>query len=159
MGENIDYLDDRVTQQTNVPDVRTPILEIDPERGTKIVVKNRVPVGTAPGVPVYAKLQDASGNDLPTDTELVFTATRPEDNDFNAVSETRGNISFYNNNSISEQQSTEKVDQAKIELDGELHIRDVDQLNIEAEGSVEIDWNNSELFIDRRAVEEKQREV
>jgi len=43
MGENIDYLDDRVTQRTNVPDVRTPILEIDPERGTKIVVKNRVP--------------------------------------------------------------------------------------------------------------------
>lgn len=155
---SIDYLDDRVTQENNTTGVRTPILVVDPDQGTKLVFKNRVPVGTAPGIPVYADLRDSNNNQLPNDTELILTAQRPEDNDFSAVSEVVGNISFYNNNNISEQQSEERIDQGKIELDGELHIRDVDTLRVEANSSVQISWSNSEFYFDRRAVEERQRE-
>ena len=154
---SLSHLSDVAEQKENTPDVRTPILKIKPEDGTKLVFKNRLPVGSAPGLALYADLQSSSGQ-LPVDTEVVLEAKEAGDNEFSTVSEVVGDISSYNNQSIQDQRSDDNVDSVKVELDGrEVHVRDIDTFRVSIDSSEVIDWSSSSLYFDRRGVEEKQK--
>lgn len=150
---------DVVSQEQNTPGVKTPILTVEPEDGTKIEFLNRVSVGSAAGLPIYAKLRDSNGDPLPVGTSMVLTARKAGEDDYSNVSEVVGDIRAYNNQDISDQQNSENVDSVKVELNGELvSIRDIDDFRVELDSSVQIDWDQSEFYFDRRAVNETQKE-
>ena len=155
---NVNHNSDVVEQQTNTPGEMTPILTVVPENGTGIQFRNMVPQGDAVGIPIYADLQDSNGNALPVDTSIVLTAKQPGDVKRSPVSNAEDNISTYVNKSISDQQSTDHVDSVKHELKGKaVNVRDVDELAVELETDVQVDWANSSLYFDEKAVREFQR--
>ncbi|USZ73240.1 hypothetical protein [Natronosalvus halobius] len=158
MGRNINHNSDIVELHENTPGDLTPVMTIKPEEGTMIQIGNRVPQGDAPGLPIYADLRDVDGDPLPVDTTFVLTAKQPGDPRRTPVSLAEDNISTYLNKTISEQQSTDHVDATKIELRGKaVNVRDVDELAVEIESSVAIDWSNSKLYFERSGVRERQR--
>jgi len=164
-GKSLSHLSDVATQKTNTTGVMTPILEIDPTDGTMLTFLNRVDVGTAEGLPLFMKLyQDASGTEMPNDTEVQLLAKRPEDSRYQPVSVVEGTLSVWRENSISEQRNEDILDQAKLELqspDGQdaakVNVRDVDSFAVAVDSSKQIDWTDSELYFYRGGVEEKQR--
>ena len=147
---------DVATEKTNVTGVLTPILEIDPEDGTTLVVKNGVERGQqSRGVPIYAILEDSNGDPLPRDTEVAIEFQGPTDDKPSVVSVPRQNIRPYNSLTIQEQQNTEYVDRVKHVLNGEaLVIEDVETAYVSIESSEQIDWSNSRLQFDESAVVE-----
>ncbi|WBE14030.1 major capsid protein PB7 [Saline Natrinema sp. J7-1 virus 1] len=158
MGRNINHNSDIVELQENTPGDLTPIMTIVPEEGTMIQIQNRVPQGSAVGLPIYADPRDANGDPLPVDTSLVLTAKQPGDPRRTPVSLEVDNISTFLNKTISEQQSTDHVDATKIELRGRaVNVRDIDELAVEINSSRSIDWSNSKLYFERAGVAEKQR--
>lgn len=159
-GRNVNYLSDVATQRTNTAGELTPILEIDPEDGTMLSFLNRVAQGDASGIPMYGKLFDTNGNDLPVDTTVVLTAEQPGDARSTPVSVKEDNISPYINNSISNQPDADHIDSVKIELKGKaVNVRDVDTFYVEIQSSKAIDWSQgSELYFEREAVRETNLE-
>lgn len=155
MGKSISYLSSEATQQTNDTGVTTPILEIDPESGTLLRFLNKVSTGDASGLPIIAKLQDAAGNDLPADTEMILRVMRPTDDEPVSVSVKEDNIAAWNGLSTSKQRNKENIDAVKVELKGAaINVRDKDTLRVELNSSTQIDWTNSELYFVREGVEE-----
>ena len=155
MGKSISHLSEETTQQTNVAGQTTPILEIDPTNGTLLRFRNRAPQGKSKGIPVIADLNDANGNSLPADTELIFRVDRPTDDEPVSVSVKEDNIAPWNGLSTSEQRNEENIDAVKVQLKGAaVNIRDKDTLRVEVNSSAEIDWSQSELYFVREAVEE-----
>lgn len=158
MGKNISHLSDIVELHENTPGELTPILTIKPEEGTVIGFLNRVPQGDATGMPLFMRLLDTDGDNLPVDTTLVLTARQPGDSRFAPVSIKEDNISPYVNKSITEQQDSQHIDSVKVELRGRaVNVRDVDEFAIEIESDRQIDWDaGSEVYFDRNAVREAQ---
>jgi len=153
--KTVSNLSDIATEETNATGELTPILTIDPDNGTRLRLSNNVPMGSSEGLPIYAKLQDSNGDDLPTDTSLILRAVRPTDDSPVAVSTAEDNIAVWNQLSVADQRDEDNIDSVKIELSGSsVNIRDKDELRVEIESSVEIDWSNSELYFARQAVEE-----
>ncbi|MCT9095277.1 hypothetical protein [Haloarchaeobius sp. HME9146] len=152
---SVSHLSDFVTQQTNVTGTTTPILEIQPENGTMLRFRDRVGQGSEKGIPVVMKLKDAGGNELPTDTEVIFRVLRPTDDEPVPVSQKEDNIAAWNGLSTKEQRNEENIDQTKMNLKGDrVNVRDKDVLRVEANSSTAIDWGNSEFYFGREAVEE-----
>lgn len=155
---NVNHNSEVVEQRTNTAGEMTPILVVDPENGTGIQFRNKVPQGSAIGLPIYGDLRDSNGDPLPVDTSIVLTAKQPGDVKRSPVSNSEDNISAYNNNSISEQQDSQKVDAVKHELKGAaVNVRDVDEFAVEIETDTAIDWANSSVYIDQNGVREYQR--
>lgn len=156
MGKSISHLSDEATQQTNTTGVTTPILEVSPDNGTMLSFSNSVGSGSEVGMPVFAKLRDANGNNLPADTSLLLRAFRPTDDEPVAVSVSEDNIAAWNALSIAEQRNEENIDSVKVELSGPaVNIRDKDTIRFEVESSAAIDWANSELYVARQAVTQR----
>lgn len=155
-NQTISHLSDIATQKQNVAGVTTPILEIEPSDGTILSLLNRVPQGSAEGLPVFFELYDSDGNPLPVDTDLIFRAVRPEDDEPTTVSVKETNISPWDTQKIAEQRNEENIDSVKIELKGDrVNIRDVDQLRVEINSQAQVDWSNpdSQLYLARKGVE------
>lgn len=154
MGGNgqLSNISDEATEQTNTTGVRTPILDFQAEDGTVIILHNEAD-GEA-GIPVYASLQDTNGNDLPLDTEMVFTFESNIDDSASAVSDVRDNIQPWRARGVAEQQNEEYVDSVRVPLKGQrLVITNVDTLHVELDSSTQIDWSNSSFYFDQRYVE------
>lgn len=146
------YATERTNSTTGDP---SPILEFSPDDGLMLTVLNQAARGSAPGIPVYAKLRDASGDPLPIGTSLRLEYEAPTDEQRNTVSEVKDNIQPFNNLSIQEQQDEEFVDAVKIPLRGQaLRVRDIDTLYLSVESSKAIDWDNSQLYIEGSVVNE-----
>jgi hypothetical protein len=154
--KSLSYLSDEATQRTNVAGTTTEILEVDPDQGTLTKLLNRVSTGDAPGLPVFMDLNDAGDNDLPADTELILRVLRPTDDEPVAVSVKEDNIAAWNGLSVSQQRNEENIDQVKIELKGDINVRDKDTLFVEVDSSAQIDWSNSELYFAREGVHETE---
>lgn len=161
---------DLVVEHTNAAgiDRATPILEIDPDRGTFVRLLNRVDRGEEIGIPVYMKLRDANGDPLPTNTLLKFEIQRAGGEDTHKISAEVKQISFWNQNDIQTQRNVDNVDAAKIVLEypeaaeqtgaAPFHdVRDIDSAFVSIESAAEIDWTQSEFYIDTSAVEEGSR--
>jgi len=155
MSKSVSHVSSVTTQQTNTTGVRTPILEVDPDRGTLLRFHNNVAKGSEEGIPIRADLQDSTGSQLPVDTSILLRVKRPEDDEPVAVSVEYGNISTYNNLTIAEQQNEENIDATKHDLKADrVNVRDVDTLTVEITSSAQIDWANSELYFHEKAVTE-----
>lgn len=155
--EDISNIHEFATQRTNTTGEPTPILEISPDSGLGLVIANAVARGKAQGIPIYASLQDAGGSDLPLGTSLRLEYERPTDEQRNRVSEVRDNIQPYRNLTIQDQQDEEFVDAVKLPLLGgrgqRPTVRDIDTWYVTIESSTQIDWANSQLFIEGNAVQ------
>ena len=159
-----------VVKHTNAAGIEraTPILEIDPDRGTFLRLLNRVARGDEVGIPVYMKLRDANGDPLPTNTLVKFELERAGGEDQHKVSEEVKQISFWNSNDITTQRDVDNIDNAKVTLEypeaasengaAPFHdVRDVDSFYVSVESAAEIDWNESEFYFDTAAIEEGSR--
>ena len=150
-----EYVTERTNATTGDP---SPILEISPDDGLFLTLLNRATRGSAPGVPIYGKFYDSNGDPLPIGTSLRFEYERPSDEQRNTVSEVRDNIQPFNNLTVQEQQDEEFVDAVKIPLLGKaLRVRDIDRLYLSIESSEQIDWEQSQLFIEGSTVNESPK--
>jgi len=133
-----------------------PILEISPDDGLFLNFDQaRVTRGSQRGIPIYAKLRDSNGDPLPLGTSIRVQYEPPgSDTDRSTISEVRDNIQPYHNLSIRDQQDEEFIDAVKIPLDAPVNVRSVDTLHISIESSTEIDWDESQLYIEGNAVVE-----
>ncbi|MUW13918.1 hypothetical protein GJ633_04020 [Halorubrum sp. CBA1125] len=154
--QDLSNIHEYATEQTNnTGDGASPILEISPEDGLFLEILNAAARGSAPGIPIYADLQDDQGNNLPIGTSIRFEYERPSDEQRNRVSEVRDNIQPYNNLSIQDQQDEEFIDAVKVPLLGSaLRVRDIDSFYVSIDSSEEIDWSNSQLYIEGSVVNE-----
>jgi hypothetical protein len=155
-NRQLSHLSGVSTQETNTTGVTTPILEVDPDDGTLIGLLDRVSTGDAEGLPIFMDLRDGSDNPLPVDTSFIVRVLRPTDDEPNAVSVKEDNIASWNNLTVAEQRNTKNIDQVKINLKGSrINVRDKDTLRFELNGSAQIDWSNSELYVAREGVVEE----
>lgn len=153
--QDLSNIHEYATETTNTTGSTSPILEITPDNGLFLQIMNAAARGSVPGVPVYADLQDSNGNNLPLGTSLRFEYEAPGDDERSKVSEVRDNIQPYNNLTITEQQDEEYIDAVKIPLLGSaLRVRDIDTFYVSVNSSAQIDWSNSQLYIEGSAVDE-----
>ncbi|WP_435074930.1 hypothetical protein [Halorubrum sp. HHNYT27] len=161
---------EEVVEHTNASGIEraTPILEIDPDRGTFIRLLNQVDRGSETGIPIYMKLRDSNGDPLPTNTRVKFELRRAGDDDTHKVSEQIEQISFWNQNSLTVQRDVDNIDNAKVVLEypeaasntgaAPFHdVRDIDAFYVSIESAAVIDWSQSEFYIDNAAVKEGSR--
>jgi len=139
--QDLSNIHDYATQRTNnTGGDASPILEISPDNGLFLTILNSAARGSAPGIPVYADLRDAN------------------DDQRNRVSEVRDNIQPYNTLSVQDQQDEEYIDAVKIPLLGNaLNVRDIDTFYVSIQSSEEIDWSNSQLYIEGSVVNESPK--
>lgn len=153
--QDLSNIHEDATERTNITGVTSPILEITPGNGLYFEILNAAARGSEPGVPIYAKLRDSNGDLLPLGTSLRFEFESPGDDERSKVSEVRDNLQPYNNLSITDQQDEEYIDAVKVPLlESALRVRDIDSLYVSVNSSAEIDWANSQLFIEGSAVNE-----
>lgn len=150
----LSHLSAIATQTTNTTGHLDPILEVDPEDGTLLKVRNHVGQGKTKGIPIIAKLKDVNGNPLPADTKLIFRVVRPTDESPVAVSVKEDNIASWNGLTTAEQRNEENIDAVKVVLKGgSINIRDKDTLRVDVKSSAQIDWANSELYFVNEGVD------
>lgn len=149
---DVTHLATEATQKTNVTGQMTPILEYDPEEGTALQIRNAVGKGKEIGVPFYLDLRDGANNPLPDDTEVMLRVDKPEEDQPVQVSEKLRNIAGWNALSMTEQRNEENIDATKVELEGQvITVRHFDTLRVDADSSAQIDWTNSEAYLDSKA--------
>jgi hypothetical protein len=141
------------------------IIEISPDRGLFLRFLNQLQkAGGAVGMPVYLKLRDTNGDHIPANTSAYFALQVQGMEEPTKVSEKRGNLSFYLSNDITTQRDTDNIDGSLFvltapETDGsdpipKLDVRDIDRLFFKIDSSAEVDWSQSEFYIDTAAVSE-----
>lgn len=140
-------------QHENVADLMTEILAFQPEEGQKLVILPSVKTGDEAGIPIYGKLRDSDGNELPIDTHVVLRYDAPTLNEARAVSDERENIRPYRNLDVPDQQDRDFIDRMKHKLLGRgVIVRHIDEFQVAIESSEVIDWDESELYIDENAI-------
>jgi len=158
-GETSDVVETR----TNTPGVMTPIAKISPDRGTFLRLLNMVAKGSEQGVPIYMKLRDSNGDLLAVATKLQFEISPAGTDETHKVSKRVDQISVYNSYSIQEQRNVDNVDATKIVLTSpenmggdpvaNIEWADIQDLFVSVDAPVEVDWSQSELYVDSTAVE------
>lgn len=161
-GSTSDY----VTTYDNYPTSpgADEIVEISPDRGLFVRILNAVAKANQPGVPVYMKLRDSSGNPLPANTSAFFSIEVQGMEEPSKVSEKRGNLSFYISNDITTQRDIDNVNGSlfvltRPETEGgqrveKIDVRDIDSLYFKIDSAAAIDWDQSEFYIDTAATSE-----
>ena len=155
MPKTISNVSTEATEELNVTGELTPILRVQPEDGLALIFKNSVNRGDEAGIPLAANLEDSNGNDLPLDSDLALAYKQPGDTRETVVSETRDDIEPYRALSLAQQRKEDFIDATKIELNGaRLVVRDIDELLVLLDSSAQIDYSNSRLSFNEKAVEE-----
>ncbi|QSG06465.1 hypothetical protein [Halapricum desulfuricans] len=154
---------DLVTTKTNVVNQMTPILQISPDRGNAIRILNTVARGQSIGVPVYMKLKDANGDDLPVDTSLQWEFSPSNSDQRYKISRRLSNIAQYNNNTIAQQTDVDRIDTFKQvltepEFRGSSPVdffqwTDIEDVYVSIKSSAQIDHSESKFEVEPSAVE------
>ena len=154
---------DLVTKKTNVVGQMTPILHISPDRGNAIRILNMVSRGQSIGVPVYMKLKDSNGDDLPVDTSLQWEFSPSNSDQTYKISRRLSNIAQYNNNSIAEQTDVDRIDTFKQtltepEFRGSSPVQhfewtDIEDVYVSIKSSAQIDHSESQFEVEPSAVQ------
>ncbi|MUV87796.1 hypothetical protein GJ631_14860 [Natronomonas sp. CBA1123] len=148
----ITHLSQYATQQQNTTGELTPILTFSPEDGTAEQIRHAVNKGDESGVPIYFDLRDGSGNPLPNDTEVLLRVDVPSKEQPVVVSERLKNIAAWNALDMREQRNEENIDAVKVDLKGKvINVRYFDSLRVDVVSSEQVDWSNSELYVDGKA--------
>ncbi|WP_254272166.1 hypothetical protein [Haloarcula marina] len=161
-----------VTPVQNAPSspVPTPILEISPERGQFLRILNQIARGEMQGLPLYLDLRDSNGDPLPVNTTLYLVIEPNGHTGQLVVSEVVESIDQYVTLSITEQRNVDNIDACKLTLQfpeshpskaGEptpyVDVRDIDTAYLMCDSAAQIDWSESQAFIDSAAVEQRSR--
>lgn len=167
MTKQLSNFSDIATEIQNVPasDELSPILKISPEEGLGLLIRGMVETGSAKGIPIYADLRDANGNQLPTKTSIALQFKPKGSDDRQTVSHVQDHIRSYNTLSVDAQQNKENIDAVKHVLKGtedalengqmpKLGVRHIDNFYISINSSMKIDWSQSRIYVDRNAVRE-----
>lgn len=155
MSKTLSNISTIATEETNTTGELTSILTVTPDDGTNLVLRGAVPRGDQVGIPIFAKLKDSAGDDLPQDTTIALRYEDPLMDSPQVVSFPQDHIRPYNSLSIQDQQNEEFIDSVKHELKGQaLVVDDVDVLEVAIESSEQIDWANSQLTFADNAVKE-----
>jgi len=153
--QDLSNVHEDVTELVNDTGDLSPILSFSPESGLFFRLVNRVNRGRDEGVPIYFKLRDSNGDLLPVGTSVAVKFETPNDEQAHIVSEVRDNIQAWNNLSIRDQQEAEYIDSVKIPLKGRaLTVRDIDTAYLVVDSTKQVDWDNSEVYIEGNAVTE-----
>jgi len=159
---------DEITTYANTPAApgSDAVVEISPDRGLYVRIANAIAKASRMGVPVYMKLRDVNGNHLPTNTSAFFSLKVQGMEEAVKVSEKKGNLSFYATNDITTQRDKDNIDGALFELQAPeteggdtisaLRVRDIDALFFKIDSAAEIDWTQSEFYIDSEATDEQE---
>jgi len=152
---------DAVTTYQNEPSSPrpSPILEVSPERGTFLRFVNAVIKGTVQGLPIYMKLRDSNGDLLPVNTEIKLELEVAGMDKEMVVSETMKSTDQYRTLSLQEQRNVDNIDSTKFTLQypdaapesgpaPKVDVRDHDSFYVTIDSAVQVDWAESELFID-----------
>jgi hypothetical protein len=152
---------DIATRKTNIPGELHPILAFSPNPGRVLKLVNKTERGQATGIPIFARLRDADGNDLPVDTELALEYDAPGRERPEVVSQVVRNIEEYRILDLTQQRKEEYVDGVKVNLKGHesegtpsVGATHRDQILISIRSPTEIDWSNSQVSIYEGAVRE-----
>lgn len=155
-SKSLSNISEEATELKNTAGVLTPVLELSPDDGLLWEIMNSVPQGDAPGIPIYMKLKDSNGDPIPLQSVVALGFEAPTDDSFRVVSDKRDNVQAWNARSISEQQNEEYVDASKIELKGRMvRSRHIDSVYVLVESDSVVEWANSQLYIDEKAVRER----
>ncbi|MWG32972.1 hypothetical protein [Halomarina oriensis] len=144
----------------------TAIAEFSPERGMAFFFRNRVERGEQTlGLPIFGSFVDANGDPLPVNTSLYLALKLKGRAQAVKVSDRKGNISFYQN-SVDTQQDVDNIDGAKFVLRQteeqggapveHIRVRDIDSFRLMCDSSAQIDWSQSEMYVDAQAVTERE---
>lgn len=152
---------DIATRKTNIPGELHPILSFSPEPGRALQLQNDTERGQETGIPLFAQLRDADGNDLPVDTEVAIGYLSPSRERPKVVSQVVRNIESYRILDLTQQRKKEYIDGVKINLKGyesegtpTVGAEHRDQILISIRSPKEIDWSNSQVSIYEGAVRE-----
>jgi hypothetical protein len=97
-------------------------------------------------------LRDGAGNPLPNDTEVLLRVDVPSKEQPVVVSERLKNIAAWNALDMREQRNEENIDAVKVDLKGKvINVRYFDSLRVDVVSSAQVDWSNSELYVDGKA--------
>ncbi len=143
----------------------TPILTLDPERGTKIKLQNRISKGEQMGLPLYMQLKDSTGAFLPTNSTFEWRIERVTDDQPIVISQEADNISYWNSNSIKTQRNTDNVDAVKVPFKTPAVFAGQDQgppkainvpgtakLHLYLTSQAQVDWSESQFFVESEGV-------
>ncbi|WP_231184720.1 hypothetical protein [Haladaptatus sp. DYF46] len=144
----------------------TPIVTIDPERGTFLRFMNRVSKGEQIGLPLYMKLRDTNGALIPVNSQVDWRIEQVTDDQPIVISEEADNISYWNTNSITTQRDTENVDAVKIpfktpsvlagpetsDAPKNINVPGTAKLHLYLKSQAQVDWAESEFFVESEAV-------
>jgi len=154
---------DIVETETNTPGVMTPIARIVPDRGTFLRLLNHVAKGSEQGVPIYGKFRDSNGDLIATSAKLQFEISPAGTDETMKVSKRVEQISVYNSYSLQEQRNADNVDATKVVLTSpenmggdpvaNIEWADIQDLYLSMKAPVEIDWSQSEWYVDPTALE------
>lgn len=161
-GATSEYVDVH-TNHPNSPG-SDAIVEISPDRGLFLRLFNRIAKASRPGIPVYMKLRDSNGDHVPANTVAYWALQIQGMEEPTKVSGKKGNLSFYLSNDLTTQRDADNVDGSLFtlqepETEGgntvrHIDVRDIDTVYFKVDAAAEIDWNNSEFYVDTEAVEE-----
>lgn len=156
---------DGVTTQANDTGHMTPILTLEPDQGTWIRILNSVSQGVKAGLPLFLDLKDTNGDDLPSNTRLVFRVKRAGMTRAVEVSKELKSIAFWNMKDINTQQDKDQIDNTKLELAypeasgqqnaarSHVDVRDIDEFQVCIESTTQVDMSKSAVYLGSEAVE------
>jgi len=156
MTRSITDSSDVATQKTNTTGRLSPILEIQPNDGTELIIAGAGERGErTEGLPIYQKLRSAANTQLPADTTFAIELEEPSDDKPKVISEPEKNIRQYRTLTLTEQQNVDFVDQVKntLKVPG-IIINDNDKLYLSVDSSAQISWADSQSIIEASYVSE-----
>lgn len=169
MVDNAIYVDnDNATDlvedyRSNTAGQESDVIEVSPPRGTMLRILNDVARGDSIGIPVYAKLRNSDGEHVPSTTKLEWRIEPATGNRDLTVSKRFESVNVYETTSLKDQRKSENVDNVKHVLTtpetqgGDpvpFHtINDVQTFKLTAVGPEAIDWGQSALYVDSKAIE------
>ncbi len=162
MGRTLSNASDIATELTNIPGELDSVLSFSPEAGRVLQLINNVERTEEVGIPVFMKLKDADGNDLPVDTEVALEFMSPDRERPLVASQVRRNIEDYRILSLTEQRKEEYIagtliklrDHAETDETRTLGAGHLDEIRVSIRSPTEIDWSNSQISIYEAAVRE-----
>jgi hypothetical protein len=158
---------EEATEKENTAGQEDPILTIQPEDGTGLVIKGMVEKGSGKGFPLFGSFYNQNGDPIDARSELSMKYETPGADDRKTVTFPLTNLSSYNSLSIPEQQDAEKIDQVKHVIKGtdralannsmpKIGIGHLDKLHLVLDSEDVIDWDHpkTKVYFARQAVEE-----
>jgi hypothetical protein len=158
-GESLSNTHDYATEETNDTGELDPILTFSPEDGVALLAANLVRGGSV-GIPIYLRLRDSNNDPIPINSSLTWMFKRPGDDQYTVVGETRDNIQPWVTLDLAAQQNKDNEGATVLELKGGrgqgLRVDDVDEWALALDSSAQIDWSNSQAYVENDATRTRQ---